>query len=194
VNGLRAALIDIEGTLWPELGPPSDSNGAASMPFLDSINNKPRGWWTLNRAVSSWESPSVLQQDTDTSIGEVLCELGIPNIGGRAIREAMCVPASDGAALARKRRSCSGRSATSAYAGPREQHRLAGCRGLQTGLRLFRRERAHLGNHHVARRRISLTSSRNLSSRVRRCPMQCTGECVVVGDSEEKDIAPPGAQ
>jgi hypothetical protein len=53
----------------------------------------------LNRSVSAWESPRVLEQDTDALIGHTLRQLGVANVGPRAIREAMSVPASNGATL-----------------------------------------------------------------------------------------------
>jgi hypothetical protein len=98
VNVLRAALIDVGGTLWPELGPPSHQQEGPFKTLLDWINNKPRGLCTLSIA--------------GCRCGRTLpCCSRIPmplsrrcsaksewaNIEPRVVREAICVPAATSA-------------------------------------------------------------------------------------------------
>src|ERR671914_2515741 len=91
---LRTALVDVGGTLWPELGPPTDRQERRLQDDV-GLDEQQRSQvvHALNRAISTWESPSVLEQDTDGLIRKVLGRLHIKGVDECSVREAMCVPA-----------------------------------------------------------------------------------------------------
>jgi FMN phosphatase YigB (HAD superfamily) len=184
-------LIDVGGTLWPELGPPSDQQlrRLQELPGLDrqmaaSLAN------SLNGAVVSWESHTVLQQDTDALIEDILRHLGVADIEPGAVRQAMCVPGSHIGAL---------------FPEAPELLRAIGDLGLRTVLvsntawrdtEAYRRDFESFGlSEHIH----SIITSLDVGFRkphpaIFRAALHAAGstasECVVLGDSEEKDIAP----
>lgn len=183
------------GTLWPELGPPSDHQ-ERRLQDLHPLNERQASGlaYELNRIASSWESPTVLTQDTDGLIEDVLRELGIEIVDARAVRDALCVPASDEAAL---------------FPEAPELLRAINDLGLRTvlvsntawrGTTAYRRDFEFFG---VSDRIHAIITSLDVGIRkphhaIFRAAMdaaECSpSECVVVGDSEEKDIAPSVAR
>lgn len=195
MNMLRAALIDVGGTLWPELGPPSDHQ-ARRLQDLHSLTEQQASGlaYELNRIASSWESPNVLTQDTDGLIEDVLRELGIETVDARAVRDALCVPASDGATL---------------FPEAPELLRAINDLGLRTvlvsntawrGAAAYSRDFEFFGvSNHIHAIITSLdVGFRKPHHAIFRAALDAAGcspsECVVVGDSEEKDIGPAVAQ
>ncbi|MGH2756740.1 MAG: HAD family hydrolase [Actinomycetota bacterium] len=188
---LGAALVDVGGTLWPELGPPSDQQQRRLQDVAGLDHQQAsRLAHALNTAVASWESPTVLEQDTQALIEETLRELDVANSDGRDVREAMCVPASEGAAL---------------FPDAAQLLRTVADLGLRTIIvsntawrdaEDYRRDFEFFGvSNHIH----SIVTSLDVGFRkphpsMFRAAFEASGcdpsECVVIGDSEEKDIAP----
>src|SRR5918992_3694140 len=188
---LRTALVDVGGTLWPELGPPTDRQERRLQDEvgLDGLQTS-QVVHALNRAISTWESPTVLEQDTDGLIRKVLGRLHIKGVDERSVREAMCVPASDGATLFSE--------------APQLLRDIAGL-GLRTILvsntawrdtNVYRRDFDYFGmSEHIDTIITSLeVGFRKPHSAIFRAALdaaQCSpSDCVFLGDSEEKDIRP----
>jgi FMN phosphatase YigB (HAD superfamily) len=191
VDVLRAALIDVGGTLWPELGPPSDQQERRLQELLGLDEHQASQLAdALNRSVSPWESPLVLEQDTDALIGDVLRRLRVTNVDRRAVRQAMCVPASNGATL---------------FPEAPQLLRTIADHGSRTVLVNntawrdaddYRRDFEFFDvsdqiHSIIASLDVGFRKPHQAIFRVAIAAAECTApECVFLGDSEEKDIAP----
>jgi FMN phosphatase YigB (HAD superfamily) len=98
---LRAALIDVGGTLWPERGPWIQRQCRRLQRLFPRSDEKYVSQLVraLNEQTFGWENSTVLEQDTDLLIEQVLRQNGAKDVSVLAVREAMCVPASEGADL-----------------------------------------------------------------------------------------------
>jgi HAD superfamily hydrolase (TIGR01509 family) len=189
---LRAALIDVGGTLWPERGPyvaRQQTRLREVFPDLDE-EEFPQLIGALNARTAEWESPTVLEQDTDALIEAVLSEQQIEGLSALQVRQAMCVPASVGAEL---------------FPGAIELLRTARELGLRNVLvsntavrdaEAYWRDFEYFGVHEYID---GIVTSLDVKFRkpheaMFRAAVQIAGcraeDCAFIGDSEEKDIAP----
>jgi HAD superfamily hydrolase (TIGR01509 family) len=189
---LRAALIDVGGTLWPEKGPYIEWQSRRLQKLFPQRDEQEvaRLVRELNEPTVDWESPAVLEQDTDALIEDVLSRHGPKDVSVSSVRRAMCVPASEGAEL---------------FPGAVELLKTMRELELRTALvsntawrdaESYKRDFAYFGAGDLID---AIVTSLDLKVRkphdaIFHAAIEMAGcnakECVFIGDSEEKDIIP----
>ncbi|MGH2789341.1 MAG: HAD family hydrolase, partial [Actinomycetota bacterium] len=191
---LRAALVDVGGTLWPDRGPPGEAQCRVRQlhALLPQLTREQASLLAdaLNAPALKWERDGALAQNTDAIVEEVLLERGIREADTVSIRRAMCIPASKGIHL---------------FNGAPQLLRLIHDLGWRTVVvsntawrdaESYRSDFDYCGvGAHIDVIVTSLdVKFRKPHEEIFRVAIGAAGcsarECVVVGDSEERDIAP----
>jgi HAD superfamily hydrolase (TIGR01509 family) len=189
---LRAALIDVGGTLWPEKGPYIERQHDRLQALFPQSDEREVAhlWQALSEPTRAWESPTELAQDTYRVIEDVLHRQRLGNVDAAAVRAALCVPASEGAEL---------------FPGAAEllqELRALGLKIVLVSNTAWRDAEAYWQDFEyfgVAEYIDEIVTSLDLKVRkphaaIFRAAIELAGcraeECVFIGDSEEKDIVP----